>query len=315
MSLITRCPACQTLFRVVPDQLRISEGWVRCGQCEEVFDASAHLFQETQATPVVEPTMPVDAMPEATAGPVPQSVPLAVTESNLKPDLETETVEAVTEARVEPVLESGTLQENAASPEVQSAPAFKPDINAALRPPVEETDFPPVSFMREAVVESAWQRPLVRAALGITSFLLLLVLGLQVSVQERDRIVALHPEARPLLQALCVPLQCGLSPLRQIDSIVIDNSSFAKIRGDAYRLGLSIKNSAPIEVAMPSLELTLTDSQDQTVLRRVFSPAEFGAPSNALLAGGEWSGGLAVNALDVGGVERITGYRVLAFYP
>jgi predicted Zn finger-like uncharacterized protein len=43
MSLITQCPACATMFRVVPDQLRISEGWVRCGQCEEVFDANAHL--------------------------------------------------------------------------------------------------------------------------------------------------------------------------------------------------------------------------------------------------------------------------------
>ncbi|GAB3492980.1 hypothetical protein GCM10027399_12290 [Curvibacter fontanus] len=43
MSLITRCPACRTMFKVVPDQLRISEGWVRCGKCEEIFDASAHM--------------------------------------------------------------------------------------------------------------------------------------------------------------------------------------------------------------------------------------------------------------------------------
>ena len=40
MSLITSCPACGTMFRVVPDQLKISEGWVRCGHCSEVFDAS-----------------------------------------------------------------------------------------------------------------------------------------------------------------------------------------------------------------------------------------------------------------------------------
>ena len=40
MSLITRCPACGTMFKVVPDQLKISEGWVRCGHCAEVFDAS-----------------------------------------------------------------------------------------------------------------------------------------------------------------------------------------------------------------------------------------------------------------------------------
>ena len=43
MSLITRCPACGTMFKVVPDQLRISEGWVRCGQCDEVFDASLNM--------------------------------------------------------------------------------------------------------------------------------------------------------------------------------------------------------------------------------------------------------------------------------
>jgi predicted Zn finger-like uncharacterized protein len=42
-ALITRCPACATMFKVVPDQLRVSEGWVRCGHCSEVFDASAHL--------------------------------------------------------------------------------------------------------------------------------------------------------------------------------------------------------------------------------------------------------------------------------
>src|SRR4051812_33647636 len=46
MSLITRCPACGTMFKVVPDQLRISEGWVRCGHCSDVFDASAHLMPE-----------------------------------------------------------------------------------------------------------------------------------------------------------------------------------------------------------------------------------------------------------------------------
>ena len=43
MSLITQCTACHTLFRVVPDQLKISQGWVRCGKCEEIFNASEHL--------------------------------------------------------------------------------------------------------------------------------------------------------------------------------------------------------------------------------------------------------------------------------
>src|SRR6476620_10869997 len=66
MSLITRCPACGTMFKVVADQLKVSQGWVRCGQCAEVFDATVHLLprelpasspasfdtQEAQALPV-----------------------------------------------------------------------------------------------------------------------------------------------------------------------------------------------------------------------------------------------------------------------
>lgn len=39
MSLATRCPSCGTVFRVVQDQLKVSEGWVRCGRCGEAFNA------------------------------------------------------------------------------------------------------------------------------------------------------------------------------------------------------------------------------------------------------------------------------------
>jgi predicted Zn finger-like uncharacterized protein len=45
MSLLTQCPACQTYYRVVPDQLRISDGWVKCGQCSDIFNASAYLIE------------------------------------------------------------------------------------------------------------------------------------------------------------------------------------------------------------------------------------------------------------------------------
>lgn len=43
MSQVTRCPSCGTRFKVVADQLRISQGWVRCGMCQNVFDASEDL--------------------------------------------------------------------------------------------------------------------------------------------------------------------------------------------------------------------------------------------------------------------------------
>ena len=44
MSLATRCTSCGTAFRVVQDQLKVSEGWVRCGRCDAVFSALEGLF-------------------------------------------------------------------------------------------------------------------------------------------------------------------------------------------------------------------------------------------------------------------------------
>src|SRR6195952_1644114 len=52
MSLATRCITCGTIFRVVQDQLKVSEGWVRCGRCDEVFNALEGLFDlEHEAPP------------------------------------------------------------------------------------------------------------------------------------------------------------------------------------------------------------------------------------------------------------------------
>ena len=121
--LATRCPACSTVFRVVPDQLRVSEGWVRCGRCAEVFDATESLVDLDTGAPrrwngetlrraaPVPPTPPTEAIapspsetaaprhpgqaaaappPEATidltgAGPGPGLAPLAPPESELAP--------------------------------------------------------------------------------------------------------------------------------------------------------------------------------------------------------------------------------------
>ena len=49
MSLATRCTSCGTVFRVVQDQLKVSEGWVRCGRCQVVFNARDSLFDVDEA--------------------------------------------------------------------------------------------------------------------------------------------------------------------------------------------------------------------------------------------------------------------------
>ncbi|RKP48550.1 DUF3426 domain-containing protein [Pararobbsia silviterrae] len=59
MALATRCPHCQTVFRIVPDQLKLHRGLVRCGHCREVFDGVLHQVEPpARTTPPAAPAQP-----------------------------------------------------------------------------------------------------------------------------------------------------------------------------------------------------------------------------------------------------------------
>src|SRR5574343_1402747 len=98
MSLATRCIHCGTIFKIVEDQLKVSEGWVRCGRCHEVFNAMPTLFdmdseapppRRTPAPPTPEPAA-VSAPRAAPAAPPPQPAPAPtfgrLTEDELPPE-------------------------------------------------------------------------------------------------------------------------------------------------------------------------------------------------------------------------------------
>lgn len=63
MALATKCPHCNTIFRVAADQLKLRGGIVRCGTCKEVFDGNAALVDPSAAL-----------LPSA--GPVPLPAPI-----------------------------------------------------------------------------------------------------------------------------------------------------------------------------------------------------------------------------------------------
>jgi len=76
--MYTQCPHCQTCFRIAEDHLRIAGGKVRCGSCQEVFDATRHLFRNlSDRTPITDfksqsrsqPATPPPAKPGAGASP------------------------------------------------------------------------------------------------------------------------------------------------------------------------------------------------------------------------------------------------------
>ena len=66
----TRCPQCQTFFRVTPSQLKKAKGKVRCGNCSHVFDARGHLLDAIPAA-----NSPVPAKKTSPAAPPAKKTP------------------------------------------------------------------------------------------------------------------------------------------------------------------------------------------------------------------------------------------------
>jgi predicted Zn finger-like uncharacterized protein len=296
------------MFKVVPDQLRVSDGWVRCGQCNEVFDANLNLqadslpksesaeFSNSRAAP--EAVAEADSVDLPAAPDVQDQEPFLVVNPHalhFEPD-------AVSREAAEPKksLEKGD-ELNAQPQEVEEL--------VVVESAVEH------SFMRRAPSPSIWMKRSVRVLLSISGLLLGLLLALQVVIRERDRIAAFLPETKESLKAVCQVTGCSVEPLRQIEAVVIDSSSFAKVRADVYRLSFALKNTAPTSIATPAIELTLTDMQDQPVVRRVFIAEEFGGKSGAMDPGAELSVTMPLSVKMDSHHEKISGYKLLSFYP
>lgn len=348
MSMITSCPTCGTMFRVVPDQLKISEGWVRCGHCAEVFDARAHLADES----ILDLPEPEQVAAPPPPPPAPIAPPLARRAAEPAPRAEQPTRPAELRTRPAELYQSSTsgersidsssffgVEADALEPSPLDAPfVFRrsdlvvPDstlqVSAATRPMSlddeiddeeeeeerERARLHDVSFVRQARRKALWRRPMVRIALAFLSLALAALLFGQVAYQDRDRLALSQPALRPMLATLCGYLDCTLGPPRQIEAIVIESSGFNRLRNDTYRLAFTLRNTAPVQVAAPAMELTVTDGQDQPIARRVLTPAELGAADGAIAPGSDWSRSVGI-VLDAPSTSRVAGYRLLAFYP
>ncbi len=169
------------------------------------------------------------------------------------------------------------------------------------------------SFVRAARRQALWRKPAVRIGLALLALLLLAALMGQIVLHDRHRLAAAHPSWRPMLELLCTPLDCTVQPYRHISSVVVESSTFNRVDGGVYHFAVTLKNRSDLALEMPAVELTLTDANEQPVLRRVFTPEELGA-GHTLAAHAESSTTVLVRIAATGNAP-MAGYRVLAFYP
>ncbi|PUE60813.1 hypothetical protein B9Z44_09455 [Limnohabitans curvus] len=144
----------------------------------------------------------------------------------------------------------------------------------------------------------------------ISAGVLVLALLMQLLVAQRNWLAAEEPALRPLLSAMCA---CEVTWPREPDAVLIESSSFTENPDGGYIVQLRLKNTQHHAVAMPALELSLTDLQDQVLVRRVFTADELSAKDHVQALRDVRS---TLNFdLDDKVSKRITGFRALVFYP
>lgn len=355
MALATRCPNCHALFRVAADQLKLRGGLVRCGACRHVFDATgtlsyiddATLSTQAQASaPAVGAVIAAIRKAESTASETlsmhgPTTLPSAAAAAEPALDSQSPLAEPAVAAAAQVEVAAATgysadalttahagLPASAAQGEQaeDAAPAAGPghlqaepthefrvdaDQTGAGAEPVEAA-----AFLREGPAQRRRSRTIL---FGSGAFLLAMLLLAQLAVALRTEVLVKFPQARPALEQLCKIFRCTVDWPARGDLLAVVGSELQALPGtSALELTAVVRNRGNMTLALPAIELTLSDTMSRTVARKVFSPAEYLAgasdPRVHLLAGLEPGADLTVRiAFEARGLNP-AGFVVYPFY-
>lgn len=303
--MITHCPSCHTHFRVHAEQLAARAGQVRCGKCSRVFDALEHLIEEIAPTRAPGSTPGFDALRVDTSEAEHMPQPAATQTQELGGEAQKRVIAETADARAEPP-EPETPQATKSEPAI-SEPA---NFDTAAATGASAFDFGPTVTAESAKPGRRW--PWLVGAL-----LLLLMLLAQAAYQYRSAIVLLFPETKPYAAALCANLGCDLPLPRRIELVSIEASDLQAdtTNPSVMVLSATLKNRAIFNQQHPSLELTLTNAQDQPLVRRVLAPQDYFGRAVSTQAGFGANTEIAIKVFIEGSQVKATGYRLYLFYP
>jgi hypothetical protein len=249
-------------------------------------------------------------------------------------------IEPAIEAEPEPAPPQALTVTEAA---VLPAPTFEPAPEPGSAPPAATAapaaSAPVIEFPESAVVPEAEPQPAAEPASEhpepfftlapppprrwpwlVGSLLALLALALQMSIAFRVELATWLPQTRPALITLCDLAGCEVGLPAKAELIGIEASDLHPDPQHAELLEVSatLKNRAPFAQTWPHLELTLTDTADKAIARKVLAPAEYlPAPTSktALAAGMPANGEAAVSFIIATDGLTASGYRLYLFYP
>ena len=183
--------------------------------------------------------------------------------------------ETVAEAKAD--ADAGTKAEAGSGPE----PAAESDTESQAESAVEDASETPDDFDEPGFIKRArrLQRNarITRMAMGLGSVLLLIGALAQGAYTFRNQLAVSVPQLKPYLTDGCALLGCRIDLPGRIDAISVEAIELQQsaLQKDALILTLLLRNRSSGLQAWPHIELTLNDTNEKTIVRRVFTPAEY----------------------------------------
>ena len=251
MALVTLCPGCGTTFRVNAVQLQAHSGEVRCGRCHRLFNGFATLITVNESE-IEYPTRSHEQ---------PQHQPEA--HSIHEQVFSAENLAGMTHANDE------------------SEPKIDSDWNQKDIEDVDHYEASNTFFDEKKPADPSRDRWALASV-----FLLLLLIG-QIAHSYRTELTIIAPASRPYLERYCAMMACTVPYPQDINQLGIESSELQKKpvrQGEVTTLVATLRNLAPFPQALPAIQLSLLDEQNQLIASRIFIPQDYLQADNAMLA-------------------------------
>jgi predicted Zn finger-like uncharacterized protein len=315
--MFTVCPKCALTLVVTAADLRVAQGYVRCGRCLNVFNALARLSEERPAG-APEPA-DTTAPRSPTETPAPSQPPASASAPDDAGEIEIELDSGsvlVTSARP-PATPAGAAQheprvdEPGPAAPVPGASQHAPAVTAVAETSAQATSAAPLQAKPESSSpaeapgapqtntsqeppESAFQlaarRPRAGLAWTLGAGALTIALALQVVNHYRDALAA-NPSLMGPLSAVYSALGVKLAPRWNIHAYDVRQLGASVTGATAGEIVVraSVKNSASRAQPLPLLRVTLQDRFGNRIAARDVPPGDYlpsSAAAGSLLAAG-----------------------------
>jgi predicted Zn finger-like uncharacterized protein len=295
--LFTRCPECDTTFRVTDETLKKANGQVRCGRCASVFNAYAELHDSSakalepdalKPRPALEQPAPAATPAAATSLPdqPPESKP-AEPDGTAQSVGAASTVDVVAQAKLAAASDENIATEAGAPHSASDLSGTQVDrvlaSNTASPSPQTVYTWPTIGAREHRAASRGW---IVAATLAA------LVLVAQTIHHFRSDIAG-HPTFGPWLVHTYGAFGAEVAPSWDVHQYeIIDWVATAEpnSRGlGSLKITARIQNRGPLRQPYPDVQLRLKDRWEAAVGGRLFTPAEYlrDAPREDLMLPGE----------------------------